>query len=121
MVVTLMCARGPTPHVERGRKTLRLHGFLYKHMGKLQRAVTLILRRESKFPCIKSLVSTHSACPCYSYSTGPGIYGSKPTRVRGRSPRTRAVYVAINPWQPCYNYLYIPPMYTCVLYQPVYN
>ena len=21
---------------------------------------------------------------CYSYSTGPGIYGSKPTRVRGR-------------------------------------
>ena len=41
---------------------------------------------------------------CYSYSTGPGIYGSKPTRVRGRSPRTRAVYVAINPWQPCYNY-----------------
>ena len=26
-----------------------------------------------------------------------GIYGSKPTRVRGRSPRTRAVYVAINP------------------------
>ena len=25
-----------------------------------------------------------------------GIYGSKPTRVRGRSPRTRAVYVAIN-------------------------
>ena len=40
----------------------------------------------------------------YSYSTGPGIYGSKPTRVRGRSPRTRAVYVAINPWQPCCNY-----------------
>ena len=40
----------------------------------------------------------------YSYSTGPGIYGSKPTRVRGRSPRTREVYVAINPWQPCYNY-----------------
>ena len=26
-----------------------------------------------------------------------GIYGSKPTRVRGRSPWTRAVYVAINP------------------------
>ena len=41
---------------------------------------------------------------CYRYSTGPGIYGSKPTRVRGRSPRTRAVYVAINPWQLCYNY-----------------
>ena len=29
----------------------------------------------------------------------PGIYGSKPTWVRGGSPRTRAVYVAINPWQ----------------------
>ena len=28
-----------------------------------------------------------------------GIYGSKPTRVQGHSPRTRAVYVAINPWQ----------------------
>ena len=39
-----------------------------------------------------------------SYSTGPGIYSSKPTRVRGHSLRTRAVYVAINPWQPCYNY-----------------
>jgi hypothetical protein len=25
-------------------------------------------------------------------------------RVRGRSPRTRAVYITINPWQPCYNY-----------------
>ena len=32
-----------------------------------------------------------------------GIYGSKPTRVRGRSPRTRAVYVAINPLQPRYH------------------
>ena len=41
---------------------------------------------------------------CYSYSTGPGIYGSKLTQVRGRSPRTRAVYVTINPWQPCHNY-----------------
>ena len=29
----------------------------------------------------------------------PRIYGSKPTRVRGCSPRTRAVYVAINPGQ----------------------
>ena len=25
-----------------------------------------------------------------------GIYGSKPNRVRGRSPRTRAVYVALH-------------------------
>ena len=66
-VVTLMCARGPAPHVARGRKTLQLHGFLYKHMGKLQRAVTLILRRESKICPVKSLVSTHSACPCKNY------------------------------------------------------
>ena len=29
----------------------------------------------------------------------PGIYGSKPTQVRGHSPRTRVVYVAINHWQ----------------------
>ena len=36
-------------------------------MGKLQRAVTVILRRESKFPRIKSLVSTHSACLCKNY------------------------------------------------------
>ena len=28
------------------------------------RAVTLILRCESKFPAVKSLVLTHSACPC---------------------------------------------------------
>ena len=41
---------------------------------------------------------------CYSYSTGPGIYGSKSIRIRGQSPRTRAIYVAINPWQPGYNY-----------------
>ena len=39
---------------------------------------------------------------CYSYSTRPGIYGSERTWVRGH--RTRAVYFAINPWQPCYNY-----------------
>ena len=35
---------------------------------------------------------------------GPGIHGSKPIQVRGCSPRTRAVYIAINPWQPCHNY-----------------
>jgi hypothetical protein len=29
--------------------------------------ITLILRCESKFPDIKSLVSTHSACPCKNY------------------------------------------------------
>ena len=32
----------------------------------------------------------------------PGIYGSKPIRVWGRSPR--AVYIAINPWQLGFNY-----------------
>ena len=61
-VVTFMCARGPAPHVARGRKTLQMHGFLYKHMGKLQMAVTLILRRESKICPVKSLVSTHAFC-----------------------------------------------------------
>ena len=66
-VVTFMCARSPAPHVARGRKTLQMHGFLYKHMGKLQRAITLILRRESKFFQVKSLVLTHSACPCKNY------------------------------------------------------
>ena len=62
-----MCARGPAPHVARGRKTLQMHGFLYKHMGILQRAVTLILRRQSKFSHVKSRVSTHSACPYKNY------------------------------------------------------
>ena len=66
-VVTFMCARGPAPHVERGQKTLQLHGFLYKHMGKLQRTITLILRRESKICLVKSLVSTRSACPYKNY------------------------------------------------------
>ena len=33
-----------------------------------------------------------------------GIYGSKPTESEGDSPRTRFVYVAINPWQLCYKY-----------------
>ena len=30
-------------------------------------AITLILRHESKFSKVKSLVSTHSACPCKNY------------------------------------------------------
>ena len=62
-----MCARGPAPHVARGRKTLQTHGFLYKHMGKLQRAITLIVRCESKICPVKSLVLTHSACSCKNY------------------------------------------------------
>ena len=48
-VVTFMFARGPAPHVARGRKHCKRMASLYKHMGKLQRAVTLILRHESKF------------------------------------------------------------------------
>ena len=35
--------------------------------GATSRAVTLILRYESKFPKIKSVVSTHSAYPCKNY------------------------------------------------------
>ena len=60
-VVTFMCARGPAPHVARGRKHCKCMASLYKHMGKLQRAVTLILRRESKFLKVKSLHLIHSA------------------------------------------------------------
>ena len=45
----------------------------------------------------------------YSHSTGPGIYSTNQPEsedaVRGQA---RAVYIAINPWQLCYNY-YIPP------------
>ena len=36
-------------------------------MGILQRAITLILRRESKVFQVKSLVLTHSACPCKNF------------------------------------------------------
>ena len=46
MVVTFMCA------------------WAENIVNALSRAVTLILRCESKFPKVKSLVSTHSACPC---------------------------------------------------------
>ena len=62
-----MCARDPAPHVARGRKHCKRMASLYKHMGKLQRAVTLIVRCESKICPVKSLVSTHSACPCKNY------------------------------------------------------
>ena len=55
-------------HVDvRGRKTLQMHGFLYKHIGKLQTAITLIVRCASKICLIKSLVSAHSACSCKNY------------------------------------------------------
>ena len=67
MVVTFMCARGPAPHVARGQKHCKHMASLYKHMGKLQRAVTLIVRCESKICPVKFLVSTNSACPCKNY------------------------------------------------------
>ena len=57
----------PRPSRSAWAETLQTHGFLYKHMGKLQRAITLILRCESKFFQVKSLVLTHSACPCKNY------------------------------------------------------
>ena len=67
-VVTFMCARDPAPHVARGRKHCKHMASLYKHnMGKLQRAVTLIVRCESKICPVKSLVLTHSACPYKNY------------------------------------------------------
>ena len=37
---------------------------LYKYIGKLQRAITLIVICESKICLVKPLVSTHSVCPC---------------------------------------------------------
>ncbi len=46
-----------------------MHGFLVNgsHMGELFRAITLILRCESKFIPVKSLVSTQSARPYKNY------------------------------------------------------
>jgi hypothetical protein len=43
--------------------TYKYYGFIYKHMKKLQSAITLILRRESKFLKVKF----HSACLCKNY------------------------------------------------------
>ena len=63
MVVTFMCARDHAPHV----KHCKCMASLYKHMGKLQSAITLIQRRESKIPSIKFLVLTYSACSCKNY------------------------------------------------------
>ena len=63
MVVTFVCARDRTPHVERGRKPLQTYGFPVQiYMGKLQRAVILILRCESKIDLIfeTSLYILHS-------------------------------------------------------------
>ena len=44
-----------------------------------------------------------------SYSTGPGIYGSKRTESEGEA-RGQGLFTAINPWQPVlYLLLYDPP------------
>ena len=48
MVVTFMCTRGHAPHVVRGHETLQTYGFPIQTYGKLQSAITLILRCESK-------------------------------------------------------------------------
>ena len=64
-------------------QTLQMHGFLYKHIGILQRAVTLILRRESKKSVIRSRILTYSACPYKNYldpqvlPVPPSIYCKK--------------------------------------------
>ena len=57
----------PRPSRSAWAETLQTHGFPVQTYGKLQRAVTSFLRRESKFFQVKSLVSTHSACPCKNY------------------------------------------------------
>ena len=67
-VVTSMCAHGPTHQVACGRKTLQMHGFPMQTYGSFKRAITLILRCESKFLKVKSIVSTHSGCPCKNYT-----------------------------------------------------
>ena len=77
-----------------------IHYVLYMLLeNKLQDASSVIIPTNSSFwSCHPYLLILLLVAFSYSYSTGPGIYGSKPTRVRGRSQRTRAVYVAINPW-----------------------
>ena len=57
----------PRPPRSAWAETLQMHGFPVQTYGKLQRAITSFLRRESKFFQVKSLVSTHSACPCKNY------------------------------------------------------
>ena len=60
----------------RGRLSFRMHialkhtrrmASLYEHVGKLKRAVTLILRRESKFCSVKFPGAIHSACSCEQF------------------------------------------------------
>ena len=51
----------PIFHVAHGMNSI------CKHMGKLQRAITIILRCESKKSVIKFCISIHSACPYKNY------------------------------------------------------
>ena len=50
-----------------GGKHCKQMASLYKHIGKIQRAVTLILSCKSKLFQVKFLVSTHFACRCKTY------------------------------------------------------
>ena len=51
-------------NAHRDSKHCKCVASLHKHIGKLESAVTFTLGCESKFPKVKSLVTTHSACPC---------------------------------------------------------
>ena len=62
-----MCVRCPAPHVAHGRKHCKYMAPLYKHMGKLPTAITLILRCESKFRSITFPGAIHSACSCEQF------------------------------------------------------
>ena len=66
----------PRPSRSAWAETLQTHGFPVQTYGKLQRAVTLFLRRESKFFQVKSLISAHSACPCKNYP--PQVFPTPP-------------------------------------------
>ena len=55
-------------HVVRGQKTLQMYGFPVQTYGKIQSAIILIQRRESKMPAVKYRVLIHSACPCKNYA-----------------------------------------------------
>ena len=57
----------PRPSRSAWAETLQTHGFPVQTYGKLQSAVTLILRCESKFLKVKSLHSIHSARRCKNY------------------------------------------------------
>ena len=57
-----MCTCGHAPYVAREYKTLQTYGFPIQTYAKIQSAITLIQRHESKIPSIKLLILIHSAC-----------------------------------------------------------